>query len=1349
MPNCVFQDTFGFIWIGDQEGLLRYDGYNLKRFKQTPFDTTSLSNNFVIDIEQDKNGNLWIATLGGGLNYFNQKTELFSHYLHDPKDPASLGSNRLTKIIVNDDGSLWIGTLDNGFTIISWDSAGKPKYRQYIEQILPPDKPWNTILDMYKDTKGNLWIGTEGLGLQRLNIASGEIKSYQTDKNNPFSISDNFVSSICEDDSGSIWIGTGSRYAKSGGGLNRFDPKSEKFTHFRHQPGNPRSLSSDIINALMIDRDNGFWIGTSRGGLNYLSLSELYNQENPKFRKVREGSYSSIYEDSLGNVWICPSEFYVYKYDYRQNPFVHFRHKPDNPNSLSHNSAHSLFLDKTYNLWIGHGIKGITVYNLKSKKYRHYKHDPQNTNTISENFVKALCADNNDNIWIGTANSGIDIFNPANETFRHIKANPNDSTALASNLIQILAKRFNGDIWIVSKKGGLQLYDSEHKQFLNFDPDPNSIEDESIYALCEDGAGRLWLGTTNNGLYNIVLNGRNLKSVKHYSYNALDPSGLNNNTINDIMIDEKQDVLWITTNGGLNRMDLSSGLFDHITEKDGLPTNFVMTMLQDNLGRVWMTTTNGISRYNPQTGKIINYDKADGLPHTHFGGSTKRNVKTTGDTLFFGGRGVIAFNRRKIIDNPNIPPIKLTSFKINNKHVRLDTAIHSKKNINLNYDQNAFSFEFSALNYTNPAKNQYAYKLEGFHDDWIYTGNKRTASFTNLDPGEYIFKAKGSNNHGIWNEQGTSIKITILPPWWKTWWAYASYLILILILLNILRKYDLKRQHLKNELALEHKHSEKLREIDRMKSRFFANISHEFRTPLTLILGPIDKLLSRITESESRNELTMMQRNAKRLQRLINQLLDLSSLESGAMTIHVKEENIVKLVNEYVQSFESLAQLKGIELKFNAEDELIPLFVDRDKIEKILSNLLSNALKFTAEGGMVEVSVSGSRFASVDAVYSNRVVIKVSDTGTGISSNRIDKIFDRFYQIDDSQKRKNEGTGIGLALTKELVKLHHGQITVDSRVGKGTTFSIYLPAGKDHFKNNEIIDDIQDADLALEKEDFATEETAFESANYNEQHPGRKTDKSIILIVDDNPDMRAYIRGYLDNNYKMIEAEDGQKGFDKATDTIPDLIISDVMMPKMGGFELCDKIKTDERTSHIPLILLTARAESVDRIEGLQTGADDYLIKPFDSKELQVRINNLIEQREKLRERFYKEVILGSKDISVVSIDEKFIYRLIDICHKHMADSKFSIESIGLEVGLSRSQLYRKLKGLTGKSATDFLKTLRLKRAALLMLQHQENISQIAYEVGFNNLSYFAKSFKELFGKTPSEYLKSIEQGQI
>lgn len=1353
VPQCIIQDTYGFIWIGDQEGLLRYDGYNLKRYKQVPFDTTSLSANFIFDIQEDSKGNLWIATMGGGLNYFDQKTEKFTHYKHNLNAQNSLGGNSISKIIVNEDRSLWLAVFQNGFTHMGWNSDGHAVYTRYTaEEKIPSHIEHYGILDMHIDDQGFLWLGTVGLGLQRLNIATGEIKSYKHNPNNPSSISHNMVSSICEDDSGNLWLGTGFIHFKTGGGLNMFDRKTEQFTYYRHNPDNPSSLGSDIIKDVFVDRNNNLWVGASDEGLFSVPLHDINGDSNPQFnRYAGAGSWiNSVYEDRQGNIWIASQSFFIKKYDPQQNIFPFFKHIRNNPNSLAGYYVLCIYIDSKNNIWFGHQNTGLTKYNPQTKAYKHYNHHPENPNGLSENWVNAICEDNDGNIWIGTQSKGVNVLNPINDTFRHIRADNSNPKALSSNNIKMIIKSISGDLYFIFDSGGLQLYSVENKEFTKLDLDITSSEDEDILALYEEQSGKLWVGSRTNGMYSASIKDYQIDSVEHYFHNPYDQQSLSNNLVGDIIQPQAGDsnALWISTNGGLNRFDLQTETFTHLMEKDGLSTNFVLEVLEDKSGNIWCTTSEGISKYNPQTGKLKNYTKEDGLPVTSFGGG--RVVTTVGPDgqLYFcsPGFGVIAFSPENIKDNPFIPPIRLTDFKVFHESVKLDTAIQFMERVILNYDQNAFSFGFAALNFNNPAQNQYAFKMDGFIDDWIHIGAERTAGFTNLDPGDYVFRIKGSNNDGIWNEEGTSIQITILPPWWKTGWAYAGYVLFIAFTLYALRRYDLKRQKLKHDLETEHEQSQKLQEIDRMKSRFFANISHEFRTPLTLVLGPIEKLLAGIQNTDHKNELNIMQRNAMRLQRLISQLLDLSKLEAGGMTLQLAEKNIVELIRQYTQSFESLAKHKGIELKFSAEKENLIAFVDRDKIEKILNNLLSNAFKFTNEGGLVEVAVGYSNDTTkTDSVYSDLIVIKVSDTGIGIPPIRIGKIFDRFYQVDDSQKREHEGTGIGLALTRELVELHGGEITVESEIGKGTMFTVYLPLRKSEVGDRKPDTEyVASDDLQIPSSQFPIVENT-----YNDAFPSSVSalGSPLILIVEDNPDMRAYIRGRLDEYYKIIEAEDGQQGFDKAKENIPDLIISDIMMPIMDGFELCEKLKTDERTSHIPLILLTARAESEDRIEGLQTGADDYLIKPFDAKELQVRVKNLIEQRIKLRKRFFKEIVFGSQEISIDSPDDQFIKRLFNICQQHITETDFNVDILGKEAGMSRSQLHRKLKGLTGQSATEFIKTLRLKRAALLIAESHENISKIAYEVGFNSLSYFNKSFKELFGRTPSDFSNNKNDG--
>jgi len=1346
IPNCVFQDSFGFIWIGDQDGLLKYDGYNTKRFSQIPFDSTSLSADYIYDIKDDGKGNLWIATRGGGLNYFDQRTETFKHYKHNPDAQQSLGSNSIKKIIVNDEGSLWIATTDNGFTLMSWDSTGSPQYRQFTMEKLPVHIPNYEIMDLYADNQGCLWVGTAGFGLKCLHISSGEIESFTHNPNSPASISNNFVSSICEDGSGNLWIGTGFSVLNTGGGLNKFNRNTKQFTHFRHDPEDSGSLGTDIIRSVLIDYEDMVWIGTWGKGLYSIPRRKILKNEKPYFRRYSNLGYNyitSLYEDNQKNIWISSRAYYAFKYDRQQNPFLHFISLRNNPNSIGDSGLGCIYTDKKGNIWFGLYKKGLSVYNPNTGKYKHYQPQPGNLNGISEGCVNAVCEDGSGKLLIGTNSCGIDVLDLENDSFTHIKADEQDPSALLSNYIRRLLKSKNGDIWVGNDKGDIQLFDTKSRRFRTIDLNLNSNEDKQVVSLFEDRTGKLWVGT-RNGLYGFEFENGQIVSREHYIHNPREKQSISNNTVFDIIQPQVYDTsaLWLTTHGGLNRFDLQTRTFSHLTEKDGLPSNYVLKVLEDRTGSLWCTMTNWISRYNPQKGNLKNYGKQDGVPATYFGVQFANTaVGLDGQLYFGGGRGATAFSPEEIKDNPNIPSIRITDFKISHKSVRLDTAVQFKKGIILNHNQNAFSFEFSSLNFTNPAKNRYAYKLIGLDDSWIYTGAERIASFTNLGPGEYVLRVKGSNNHGLWNEEGTSVRITILPPWWRSLQAYSIYAILIVFTLYALRRYDLKRQHLKSALALEYQHSKRLQEIDKMKSRFFANISHEFRTPLTLILGPIKKLLSKSDDSGTTDELTMMQRNAKRLQRLINQLLDLSRIESGGMSLQITKTNMVELVYQYLQSFESLAKRNGIKLTFQSEQDLIPAFVDKDKFENILNNLLSNAFKFTESGGSISVSLLHKK---------ESIHISISDTGIGIPQERIGNIFDRFYQVDDSQKREYEGTGIGLALTKELVELHHGQITVESELDKGTIFTIQLPVSLNIENDDRNISEGQQA--KSEKRETILEDSVGEMMDEHDfDSVERKSSKvigqsSIILIIEDNPDMRRYIRSHLEKTYTVIEAENGQHGFNIARETIPDLIISDVMMPKMDGIELSKKIKADERTSHIPLILLTARAESDDKITGLQTGADEYMIKPFEAKELQIRIDNLLAQRKKMHNHFLKTYNLQSIELNITSADTAFINKLISTIEPHITDTDFSIEQLAREVGFSHTHLVRKLASLTGMSPSLFLRSRRLLRSRQLLDQEAGNVSQVAYECGFNNLSYFSRCFKEQFGQTPSDYLRTVNK---
>lgn len=716
---------------------------------------------------------------------------------------------------------------------------------------------------------------------------------------------------------------------------------------------------------------------------------------------------------------------------------------------------------------------------------------------------------------------------------------------------------------------------------------------------------------------------------------------------------------------------------------------------------------------------------------------------------------MIAFRPDELPTGATPLKVILTDFRVFENPVPLPEPIYRIREVELRPDQNFFSFRYSALEFVRISKIYYAYKMEGFDRDWVQAKSRAYAGYTNLDPGRYTFQVKATDANGVWSDSVTALSVVIHPPWWRTAWAYILFTLAGATVLYGFWRYDRKRVALRHQLAMKDFETQKLVEVDQVKTRFFANISHEFRTPLTLILGPVEKLRSRLSTPDVQKELGAIHRNAHRLLHLVNQLLDLSKLDAGRMALQVCPTDLVSQLKVLVYSFLSLAERKRITLLFDPHEDALIAYVDRDKIEKILTNLLSNAFKFTADGGEIVVSL-GRRTdesrrqgpASIASSEPGWVEITIADTGIGISQDKLEKIFDRFYQVDGTLTREQSGSGIGLSLTRELVELHRGYIRVTSDEGKGSTFVVGLPLGKQKFTPDEVVEHAPEltAPGAVE-ERVASELTAADEDQGDDRGEGEEAveggaevSRPVVLIVEDNQEVRRYVREYLERDCKVLEASDGVEGLESASASQPDLVITDIMMPRMDGIELCKRLKNDEKTSHIPVILLTARASTEDKVGGLETGADDYVIKPFEAKELQVRVHNLIEIRRTLREKYKQNIILQPTELAVTSSDARFLKKLMESVEKHMADPDCGTETLAQDVYMSRMQLNRKLQALTGYSTHEFLRTQRLKRAAQILQQHAGNMSEVAYEVGFASPSHFARAFKEQFGVPPSEY---------
>jgi len=1218
-----------------------------------------------------------------------------------------------------------------------------------IYQILPadhtvirfgsalPNAAWKTWWEKDHDEsaytmaagpQGKIWIGCE-LGFMSWNAAANVYTFHAPMTERYWGVD----GELWEDRTGALWCG--SVY-----GLWRFDLKARRHQHFWHDPNNARSISESGIKPIYEDNGGVLWFGSNGNGL-YKHDPKAAPFSRPASGKIslwRGTSLRAICEATDGAVWLAPSRGGLLRLNRGTGVVSDFF--PDWQSFPVPNYILSLLQDREGALWLGSG-KGLHRLEERAGKYRTVAHyQPESGGSTTANTVYKIFEDPaSRDIWIATMTQ----------------------IARVDQRNGVLVKyRFSAE-------------------------DPNIIERHGFPSLYKDRRGIFWLGA-GDGLrrFDPATGG-----FKHYRNLPHNPASLSHNVVRAVCEDPlaPDQILWVGTAGGLNRFDRATETFTHFTEKDGLPDNVIYALLSDPASRdnLWMSTNKGLAKlvlskaegFDPRTLTCKNFYVQDGLQDNEF--NSGAYFKSASGELFFGGIGGFnAFYPEDIQDNPHAPPVALTGFQIFNKPVLLNapdsplqSPISETKQLTLRYDQKVFSFEFAALDYTDPSKNQYVYKMENFDRDWQPAGTRRTATYTNLDPGEYIFRVKGSNNDGVWNEEGVALKITITPPWWRTWWAYTLYALFIAGTFYILRRYEMNRQQLKHQVEIERLQAEKhylettkLQELDRLKSRFFANISHEFRTPLTLIMGQIDSALATVNEMKLKTKLETVFRNAQQLLRLINQLLDLSKLEAGRMELRAVHGNIVPLLKSLTYAFESLALRKRIILRFQTTAEEIKLYHEPDKIEKIMHNLLSNAFKFTPEGGSVLVRVEtvemggeGERVSGREGerasspthplAHSPSLLVTIRDSGIGIPKEHLPHVFDRFYQVDSSTTREHEGTGIGLALTKELVELHGGEISVTSEEGFGTTFVVRLPLGVEQRAEGEErrakseergakgeLEPVISDQLSVTTEAASEQETESPSIQQS-----NIPIKDLVLIVEDNADLRSYLREHLEERCQVVEAADGEEGLAKALELVPDLVITDVMMPKLDGYGLSKKLRSDEKTSHIPIIMLTARAEEADKIAGLEIGVDDYLTKPFSPNELRVRVRNLIEQRQRLRERFSQTTLIKPSEVTVASMDQKFLERLKEIVEANMEEEDFTVKELSTKAGMSDRQLERKLKALIDQTPNQFIRSMRLQRAKQLLEQNAGTVSEIAYMVGFNNIPYFSKAFRDAFGKPPSE----------
>lgn len=1319
---CMWQDREGFVWIGTEDGLNRYDGYEFKHYKHDDRNKKSISSSFINSIIEDAAGNLWIAT-ADGLNVYNKRNDEFIRISTTSPKALKLNLNRdfINSLFLDDKNNIWIGTIE-----------GLKKYDLTKKQLFDFAKfPTENGIDngnrpqaIFKDNLSRLWVGTTN-ELQCYNPVNGhKIALPQAIAH----LKNQYIRIIKQDHLKRIWFGS------EANGVYVYNPADQSCINYSRKGNVQNSLPGNTLRDIFFKSDNEVWIGTLEG-LGILNLSngefsnQIYNPENEN--GISHNSVRNFLKDNAGNIWLGTYAGGINIYYPNSLKFDLISEKTARRNGLSHPVVSSILEDKNGNFWIGTETGGLNYYDKSNGTFSSYYINSAERGThLLNNLIKSLAKRDDDHFWVGTYN-GLSLFSIKAKTF--VNYNVADKNLLGSNQIYALVNTTDG-LWIGTNGGGLRFLNNNNQLsvFLHHNDDGHSISSNNINTIVKDDDNNLWIGTR------LGLNYFNTKTKQNtaYYHHSAKPHSLSSNAILSIYIDTKKRI-WIgTEGGGLNLFNSRKNEFHNIIAIDEMGNDMVHAITEDADGYIWISTNKGLSRIGLKGNEVLSdkdisiatYTVEDGLQSNQF--STGAVAKSKNGDLYFGGiKGVSWFNPQGIKSNKLKPNIAFTEILIKDKKFN-DYREDGQGNgeMILPYDHGSITFKFTALNFITPEKNRYAYRLEGLanDEDWHYVGaNQRLATYTNLTTGTYYFRLKAANNDGLWNNKERVIKITVLPPYWKTWWAYLIYTIVIGALLYLFYYYSLKTAKLKNELHYEHLNHQKDQELAEQKINFFTNISHEIKTPLTLILAPLDKMIKGSRDnSKGKSQLLMMQRNGERLNRLISQLLDFRKFESGNMLLKNTENDLVLFLKEICVVFESYASQQHKSLKFHSIYDTMPLWFDEDKLEKIMYNLLSNAIKFTHNNGQIQVHLKP------DELDVNFVNITVEDNGVGISEKDLQNIFSQFKRSEEPNLNSS-GTGIGLAFSKGLATLLGGQLLVQSRKQKGnraghTCFTVKLPLLGEYLQPKTVQEDVV--------------EQAPITTNILKKGTKIPTEKATLLVVEDNKDLLDFMSGALAGRYVVYTATNGKEGMDKLREITPDIILSDVMMPEMDGIAFCKKVKSAIKTSHIPFILLTARTPEIYKIEGFEIGADDYITKPFSMEVLEARIENLLASRSKLIAHYKTELNTQPQQIDITSPDEVLIAKVMSFIERNLAEPALNVEEMAKEIGIGRSALYRKIKALTGKTAIEFIRTSRIKQAAQLLKQKKMNINEVVYSVGFTDVDYFRRCFKEEFGMTPKEY---------
>ncbi len=1294
----ITQDRTGFLWFGTRMGINRYDGTRIKSYFHNTKDSNTLYDNNVSSLLCDSRKIVWAGNFTG-LNRYNQEKDFFERI------PLTKGSLSINCIYEDRKGTIWVGSSSGLYALENGDHKKTKLF-----------KADNNVRAVFEDHNGHLWIGSNN-GLTRMvPVKNGySFENFTHEPDNPRSLSAIYVTSIAEDAMQNLWVGT------QNSGLNLFDAATKSFTRFAKTGNETAGLINNNIRIITSTRNGMLWIGTQEG-LSIIDpatkkISSYQNDPGNK-KSLSQNSIYSLFEDANGSVWVGTYFGGANStYPYSTNFSVLQNHT--NRSSLSNNVVSSIVEDAQHNLWMGTEGGGLNHYNRNTGLFTVYKNNINDASSLGSNLVKIVFADKEQNIWCGTHGGGLNVIDRKQNRFKRYLYKQNDAATLRSEIISLIEDD-DERLWVASNSG-LKLF---HKKGTQLTPLPLNtisglVKDISARTFYKDDKGALWIGGYP-GLY--LVDGNKMRELN---------SDLN---INSITVDRNGNPWMALSYGGIAMYNSSNGQLIRYTEKDGLPNTNVISLLEDENGYFWLSTDNGLIKYNPGLKTAQTYTVSDGLAGNEF--NYNSYLKDSRGEFFFGGyHGITSFFPNNIEHNSYVAPVVFTGLRlfnnpvyINGEDELLDRNISQIKRIAFTHKHNVFTIEFALLNFIKSSKNKYAYKLEGFDKNWNYV-TTASATYTNLPSGTYTFLVKGANNDGVWSPH-IAIELKILPPFWLTWWAYCIYILVFMAILFLIVRFFFLRALLKRE-----------DELHQVKLNFFTNVSHEIRTHLTLILVPVDKLLdTKQNDGFLQQQLTQVKSNANRLLKLVSELMDFRKAETSHLNLQIERHNLIPFLGDIYNSFREMSLAKNISIAFIHNTEDIPLYFDKKQLEKVFFNLLANAFKFTPDGG---------RIILLAEQKNNKVIITVTDNGRGIAPAYIDNLFTNFFQVAD-HGLQNTGYGIGLALSKNIIELHKGTISVTSEPSTaekiGTTiFTVSLLQGNQHF-------DIIPASPSFSIPQSITPEQDTDTVISQPLPVHTIAEKAFtILVVEDESELRFLIRETFATNYHVLTCENGLTGWNTAVEHIPDLIISDVMMPEMDGFMFCEQLKKDERTSHIPVVLLTAKSLQSDQISGLETGADSYLTKPFSTKVLELTVRNLLAAREKLRQKFSKEIVSGiispgaviTKDNFVNPVDQEFLTRVLQIIDEHMDDPDFGVEKLARKVAMSPPILYKKIKAVSNMSVNEFVKSLRLKKAACLLTETNLTVNEVSFMVGYNDRKYFSREFKKQFGKNPSEFIST------